>query len=410
MESMIITGVGIIIVVLAFLQALLLLVGHRARLSQAKVASQYDLEVWDTRVQQAKITLENNRQQHANTWSGLRKFEIKRKEFENDTRSICSFYLFPHDEKPLPPFKPGQFLTFDLKVPGQERSVVRCYSLSDAPTPDYYRVSIRQVPDGLSSSHFHQVLKEGDIVDARAPAGVFFIEPEDNSPIVMIAGGVGITPFLSMLSTIANVSPSREAWLFYSGRTLDDFVKVKELEKIARTGRNLHVHFCVTDEPGGLPDTPNYHTCRVGVDLFEELLPSQNYDYYMCGPRPMMVAIEDALQDWGVPKAKIHWEDFAPMPATPKKDASGPSDLKITFKKSDKEVQWDDSFGPLRNFAFEQGVDIPISCGAGNCGTCLTAIREGEVEYLAEPGFPDLSEGECLPCVCIPKTNLELDA
>jgi ferredoxin len=125
----------------------------------------------------------------------------------------------------------------------------------------------------------------------------------------------------------------------------------------------------------------------------------------------MMTAMEDALQDWGVPKSKVHWEDFAPLQIDPKKAAAaGPSDVTVHFKKSGKEVAWDASHGPLRSFAFEHGVDIPISCGAGNCGSCLTAIRDGEVEYLAEPGFPDLDEGECLPCVCIPKTNLELDA
>ena len=79
------------------------------------------------------------------SWNGFRKFEIMRKEPEGG--GICSFYLSPHDKKPLPPFDPGQYLTFQLPIPGQRKAVIRCYSLSDSPThPDYYRVSIKAVP------------------------------------------------------------------------------------------------------------------------------------------------------------------------------------------------------------------------------------------------------------------------
>ena len=98
---------------------------------------------------------------------------------------VCSFYLQPHDEKPIPGFDPGQFLTFQLNIPAQPKAVVRCYSLSDAPRPDMYRVSIKRVPPprdnpdappGLSSNHFHDNVKVGDILDVKEPSGRFFLD------------------------------------------------------------------------------------------------------------------------------------------------------------------------------------------------------------------------------------------
>ena len=115
------------------------------------------------------------------SWNGFRKFEVKRKVPEGG--GICSFYFSPHDGKDLPPFKPGQYLTFGLDIPGEKKQVIRCYSLSDSPHhPDYYRSSIKavppprdtpDVPPGLSSNHFHNNVSEGDIIDIKAPKRPF---------------------------------------------------------------------------------------------------------------------------------------------------------------------------------------------------------------------------------------------
>ena len=145
-------------------------------------------------------------------WAGWREFRVARRAFEDEARTQCSFHLEPVDGAPLPPFKPGQFLTFDLRVAdteaGEQRAITRCYSLSDRPDPAGYRVTIKRVPPpadhpelppGASSTHFHDRVHEGDVLRVRAPAGQFVIDPDASVPAVLIAGGIGITPMMSML-------------------------------------------------------------------------------------------------------------------------------------------------------------------------------------------------------------------
>ena len=129
-------------------------------------------------------------------WSGFRKFRVAKKIMEKG--DCCSFYLEPHDGRELPAFLPGQYLTFKLKVPGQPKEVTRCYSLSDSPNPQYYRVTIKRVPPppkspelppGVSSNHFNSNVNEGDILDVKAPSGNFHIDVEAQSPVVLIGGG-----------------------------------------------------------------------------------------------------------------------------------------------------------------------------------------------------------------------------
>ncbi|MBK6907564.1 MAG: hypothetical protein IPH08_10960 [Rhodocyclaceae bacterium] len=136
-------------------------------------------------------------------WGGFRNFRVDRKEIEDGAQSICSFYLVPEDKQPLPAFKPGQFLTFRLDVPapdGKTEQITRCYSLSDAPRQDFYRVSIKRVPaptgsaylPGRSSNYFHDHVQVGEVLQVRAPGGHFHIDSSD-APVVLVGGGIGIT-------------------------------------------------------------------------------------------------------------------------------------------------------------------------------------------------------------------------
>src|SRR5207247_1198572 len=127
-------------------------------------------------------------------WEGFRKFVVQRKVMEG--QEVCSFYLAAYDQKPLPSVPPGQFLTFQLKIPGQPRPVIRCYSLSDCARPDYYRVTIKKVPNGLASRYFHEQVTEGDLLDVQAPRGQFVLDLARAPAVVLIAGSVGLTPLL----------------------------------------------------------------------------------------------------------------------------------------------------------------------------------------------------------------------
>ncbi len=357
------------------------------------------------------------------SWNGFRKFEITRKVPETET--VTSFYLQPHDKRPLPGFHPGQFLTFKLDIPGQPKEVIRCYSLSDAPRPDYYRVTIKRLPPprdkpdappGLSSSYFHDQLQEGDILDVKAPSGHFYLDMTKQTPVVLIGGGVGITPVLSMLNAIVESGSKRETWFFLGVRDGRDHVMRDHLATVARENENVHLHVCYSS-PGetDVLGRDYHHRGHVGVDLFKELLPSNNYDFYFCGPPPMMDSLFDGLAEWGVPEAHIHFEAFGPAtvkkcqkPAAAAAETAAPG-VQVAFAKSGKAAPWDPAAGSILEFAETLGVAIDFGCRAGNCGTCLTAIKKGEVEYATPPGeMPEA--GSCLACISVPKTDIELDA
>ena len=156
-----------------------------------------------------------------------------------------------------------------------------------------------------------------------------------------------------------------------------------------------------------------HHAARVSVELLKSLLPSSNYSYYTCGPATMMDQITQDLRDWGVPKDHIHYEAFGP--ATVKSvskaipEAATGSELEVAFSRSGKTLVWDGTHPSLFEFAEANGVMIDSGCRAGNCGTCLTAIRSGKIEYLSEPGAP-IEEGSCLACIAVPQSKLNLDA
>jgi ferredoxin-NADP reductase len=367
---------------------------------------------------------EEERHQHG--WNGFRKFEIWRKVHEGG--GICSFYLRPNDKKPLQPFFPGQFLTFRLQLPNdRQATTIRCYSLSDSPNPEYYRVSIKRSPPprdasktnlGASvSNFFHDQLGEGDIVDVKAPSGQFFLDVTHHTPVVLIGGGVGLTPVLSMLNSIIASGSRREVWFFYGVRFRDEHIMRDHLAEIARDHPHIRINVCYSDPTEHCAAGVDYqHGERVSSDLFKRLLPSNNYDYYLCGPPPMMSALFEGLSAWGVPEANIHFEAFGPAtikklaepePAVP--GAAAAPSIKVTFAKAGKALEWSAGKGSLLEFAEANGIAMASGCRAGNCGTCITAVKGGEVQYLSEPG--DKPEaGSCLTCISVPKSALVLDA
>ncbi|MFT5392246.1 MAG: ferredoxin-NADP reductase [Gammaproteobacteria bacterium] len=355
-------------------------------------------------------------------WSGFRKFMLVGKVLEGD--HICSFYFAPHDGQALPPFLPGQFLTFQMTPDGSDRSLIRCYSLSDSPThPDYYRVTIKRIRgranvagshDGVVSSQFHRTVMPDDLIDVKAPSGHFHLNVEERTPVVLTGGGIGLTPVLSMVNYLVASGSKREAWLFYGVAHGGEHVMKEHLASIAAEHENIHLHICYsaprdTDRLGVDYD----HAERVSVDLFKRLLPSNNYDFYTCGPAPMMDQITHELEKWGVPEDRIHFEAFGA--ATVKRvskdvapSASGPP-IEVEFARSGNTLVWDNSSSSLLEFAEASGIAMDSGCRAGNCGACVTAVRSGNVQYLNPPGAT-VDEGSCLTCISVPKGNLVLDA
>ena len=358
----------------------------------------------------------------------FRNFRVDRKVMEDACSSICSFFLVPEDGKPLPPFLPGQFLTFRLDLPaalGASTQISRCYSLSDAPSPDYYRVSIKRespplgshFPPGRSSNYFHDYVTIGSILRVRAPSGHFNIDRSDE-PLVLIGGGIGITPMLSMLNWCLVSQPGREVWLFYGVRNGREVVMKSHLDAMALSHTNFHLRVCFSaPQPEDLAGRDYHYQGRIDIKLLQTQLPTKLYHFYICGPTPMLKSLVPALEDCKVPDTHIHFEAFGPSSIKRHNARGSVTDAQneaanaifVNFSKSGKQLQWPPLSGSLLELAESQGISVNSDCRAGSCGSCQTKILSGEVAYRQPPDY-DPEPGTCLLCICSPKTSITLEA
>jgi len=415
--------VGLLLAAALLIQVLVEIGRALLRLYSERAQLRVTLAKLRLQVQETKLRCQEVEQTRL-VWNGYRKFSVAKK--ARECEDVWAFYLKPHDGKPLPPFKPGQYLTFQLDIPGRDKPLIRCYSISDGPHhADYYRVTIKKekappdkpdLPPGAASSFFCDAVKEGDILSVKAPTGHFFLDMTKNNPIVLIAGGVGVTPMLSMAQAIAASGSKRETWFFFGVRNTQEHIHKAELEKLAAEHENIQLHVCYS-RPGAneVKGRDYQHAGRVSIELLKELLPSNNFEYYLCGNGTFMKSITDGLEAWGVPEKDVYFEAFGP--ATVKKKAAQPtptetvflSRLNVTFTRSGKTVPWEPYAGNLLDFARSQGVRIDSGCCAGSCGSCLVAIKSGSVDYLKPPDA-EPEQGACLTCICRPKADLILDA
>ncbi|WP_374657871.1 2Fe-2S iron-sulfur cluster-binding protein [Inhella sp.] len=362
-------------------------------------------------------------------WPGWRVFRVLRRAYEDDSDSQCSFYLQPLDGEALPPFKPGQFLSFSLDLPqpgGGVRKLTRCYSLSDAPDPAQYRVTIKRVPapcepaglpPGLASQHFHDRVQVGSLLRVKAPAGQFFIDPEDDTPAVLIAGGIGITPLLCMLKTCLLRKPQRALHLFYGVRNGSEQAFRPALQQLAAQHPALRLTVAYSRPAEHERQGRDYqHRGHLDVALLQRSLGAGRHLYYLCGPAAMMQSLVPALLASGVPQQDLRYEAFGPatVPAAAVTAASASAStrsepLELRFQRSGRTLLWDGRDASLLDFAERQGVALESACRSGGCGTCETRVLQGEVVYAQRP-MHEIAPGHCLLCVGRPATALVLEA
>lgn len=359
-----------------------------------------------------------------------RDFRVAGREFEDEAQMQCSFYLEPTDGIPLPPFKPGQYLTFSLRLAdptaeGGARTVTRCYSLSDRPSPTHYRVTIKRVlappdrpewPPGLSSNHFHDRVRVGDVLQVKAPSGHFHIDPDPGVPAVLIAGGIGITPMMSMLLWCLDEQPDRPVHLYYGLRHGAEHAFKPQLEQLAAARPNFHLHV-VYSRPGSddVQGRDFQHAGHVDVGLLRLTLPHGRHRFYVCGPAAMMRTLVPALAQWGVSQQDIHCEAFgpacvpaaAPRPAPPRQVLAMP--VAVQFRRAGRTLTWDGTDANLLELAERHGVEVASGCRCGSCGSCETRLVAGRVHYVQAPDH-DITPGHCLLCVGTPQTAVVLEA
>jgi len=354
-------------------------------------------------------------------WTYYRKFTIESIVVESE--SAKSFYLVPSDGGGLSPYLPGQHLPIRLRIPGRPQPVVRCYTLSDCYSEEHYRITIKRegpradhpdAPIGLCSSFFHDQLQLGDELEVRMPAGTFSLDVEQSYPAVLIAGGIGITPMISMLNALSRSSTERDVYLFFAVRHGGDHAFKSHLRKLCSRMPHLHLHVVYGHpRPQDRVELDYDERGRIDISLLRRLLPTlEDMQYYICGPTGLMKGVIHGLLTNGVSASRIYKESFGTSSISTRTSARNESSevLQVTFKRSDVtalcvhlEVK------TLLEIGEANGIDLAYGCRYGDCSTCQIRILSGSVEYLHKTGaIPD--PGTCLPCCCKPTTSIVLDA
>ncbi len=360
-------------------------------------------------------------EEQAPAWPGFRQMRVTQIRKESD--SVTSFILKPIDGQSLPVCQAGQFVVLRLlidadKDPGKP-PVLRSYSLSDLPAADHFRISVKNELNGIGSSFLCNRAREGDVLDVSAPRGSFNLRPGQN-PVVLLSAGVGATPVMSMLHTLAAEKSQREVWWIYGARNRVDHPFAEEsrslLKQLSR-GRGYIVYSrpAATDRVGADFDAPGH----IDTVLLERIGASKASDFYLCGPPSFLQSMSDGLRNWGVLAENVHTEIFGSLEAitpgmaqvvhTPHLPQGPPgSGPPVSFARSGITAAWDPKFASLLELA--EACDVPVrwSCRIGVCHTCMTGLIDGSITYNPEP-LERPAPGNVLVCCSQPNAGVTLD-
>lgn len=357
----------------------------------------------------------------------FRPFEIVEKKAEN--RLISSFLLKPVEASDWKPFVPGQFLI--VRIPAADGHVLRHYSISSDPAVEgCYRITVKReeapragLPDGRGSCHLHRSVEVGSLLEVDGPHGAFRLDQASRRPLVLLSGGVGVTPLLSMLHG-ASRDPDRAIFFIHACRDGSLHAFPEEVRGAAARRDGIHIH-TIYERPLLEDNAAGRHQAEGLIDraLLQRLLPLDDYDVYLCGPGPFMQAVYALLRGLGVDKRRIAYEFFGPsallepIAAAPATAASTPPRCRekdptkaptISFVASGQVAPWTGEVGSLLELAEMQGLRPDFSCRVGICGTCSVQLLSGEVEYLEQPLNPP-GDGHILLCRSVPRGAIAID-
>ncbi|MDP9809298.1 ferredoxin-NADP reductase/predicted pyridoxine 5'-phosphate oxidase superfamily flavin-nucleotide-binding protein [Rhizobium tibeticum] len=355
----------------------------------------------------------------AKSW---RPFRVAR--IVQESASVRSFYLEPTDAGGIIPHVSGQHLPVRIDVEGSEVPAVRTYTISSAPSDGTYRISVKR--EGLVSTRLHDAIREGDIIEARAPAGAFTINATERRPAVLLAAGIGITPLLAMLRHVVyeglRTRRIRPTWLVYSAHSKSERAFDTELQALAAaSGGVVRLVRLLSDTSDTVAGEDYEQQGRVDMNLLSTVLPFNDYDFYLCGPVGFMQSVHDGLRGLNIADNRIHAEAFGSASLQrsgdeakrPPARAAARDPQPVNFMRSGKQARWEPGSGSLLELAGACGLAPDFNCRLGNCGSCRTKIVSGAVAYVKEP-TADAADDEALICCAVPAASdtgarLELD-
>ncbi|MDW3225207.1 MAG: pyridoxamine 5'-phosphate oxidase family protein [Paracoccaceae bacterium] len=347
-----------------------------------------------------------------------RRFVVSR--IVDESSVIRSFYLEPEDATPVPNFEPGQFLTVRATPRGMHEAILRTYTVSSAPSDSGYRISIKHELDGQMSNHLHTGLKVGDTIDVKAPKGNFTLDPAETRPAVLIGGGVGITPMISMARQVVHHATRtrhlRPMTIYHSAsNTMQRAFRDEFLVLSAQSDGAIQYHSLISNPARDETRGQDFdHVGRVNADMIRNTLLLEDCDYYICGPAEFMQATYSALRSVGVCDQRIKAEAFGPAALQRRPD--DPAVLRqvdeaetavVRFAKSHVEQPWHAGDASLLDTAEAHGLKPDFSCRNGVCGSCATRKSAGEVVYRTPP-TAEIGVDEILLCCAVPAKGTEV--
>ena len=346
-----------------------------------------------------------------------------------ETPNVKTFRLQQPDGGAIPfSFLPGQFLTYSIEIDG--KPVRRSYTIaSSAAQTAYVETTIKREDGGLLSDYMHGHVREGDLLDVVAPAGGFTFSGTEADSVVLIGGGVGITPLMAAIRYLSDRAWSGQIYLVYGAQTTEQFIYRDELEYLQRRMSNLHVAATMARASG---TSWMGNEGQITADFLTRAVPDLvKRRVHLCGPPGMMDTLKKTLRELGVPPEQIKTEAFGPARgAVPPPvgiavnaqvpgvgtghqgaAAIGPATAIVRFAKSGKVAALPPDKSVLEA-AESVGVSIDYSCRAGVCGVCKTHLLEGSVMMEVQDALTedDKAKGIILACQAKSVGNLVVEA
>ncbi len=343
------------------------------------------------------------------SWSG----QLRVARIFQETADVKTFRLAPLAGEELPfAFEPGQFLTVAANVDG--KVVKRSYSIASSPCcQGWCEITVKHARGGVVSGHLHERVKVGDVLEAWGPYGRFTFRGHESPQVVMIAGGVGVTPLMSSIRFLTDQSWVGDIHLVYAAARLDGVIFREELDYLVKRHPNLHVTLVLSDEPSA-----SWSGARgfVTPELLARTVPDLGaHRIHLCGPPPMMDAVEQALAQLGVPPGQVHTELFL-SPEVKAIPEPAPAAVSVgvatcTFSRSGKTASLPPDKTVLEA-AEDVGVTIDYSCRQGFCGVCKVKLLAGQVTMDVEDGLAsaDKAAGFILACQAKARQDVTVDA
>ncbi len=351
-------------------------------------------------------------------WAGFRRLRVA--QIDHESRSVVSLTLVSADLEALAVALPGQFVVLRLQTTAGAPALLRSYSLSGAPSSDHYRVSVKREVHGAAGTFLHNQVRVGDTLEVSAPRGGFTLRPGDG-PVVLLSAGVGATPVLAMLHTLAATASPRDVWWLHGARNRDEHPFADEVRRLLQALPHGHSHVQYSQpHPGDRPGIDFDAAGHLDMSVLRTLEVRSAADFYLCGPPGFLRDLTAGLQAWGVSHERVRSENFGPgesatpgVVALPRRAAHVPdgppgSGPRVVFARSGLSVNWSATFGNLLECA--EACDVPArwSCRTGVCHRCESGLISGSVVYEPQP-LEGPARGNLLICCSQPQDDIVID-